>query len=334
MEQFVRQKEDRPNSSRDWIRATRGAAILLVLAVAGAACATDSDTGPLTTHDDGAKPGKPDAVDARNPEARTAIGAFRSANAQAVALAAYQQGQLQAGRVLAAQKWGLNRAPLLPPAPPAKKPKLTTEKGWETETGGPGLPPVITRVPTKDKVIFLTMDDGSNKDPRLIKMMKELNIPYSAFLTDREAGEDGYDYFRRMHKAGVPMHNHTLTHPELRKMTYAQQYKEICGQQENLKKAFGKRPPLFRPPYGDYNGDSLLAAKRCGVRAVPLWQQEVFPTKWDYRRADRRFHPGDIVLTHFRGSDEWDGTMPDVVRQVLKKADREGYAIARLEDYV
>jgi peptidoglycan/xylan/chitin deacetylase (PgdA/CDA1 family) len=250
-----------------------------------------------------------------------------------MALAALSQHRELARRVATAQRWGLAQAPRVPPLPPVVKPVLKTEKGWETNTGGPGLPPVITRVPTKDKVIFLTVDDGTYKDPRLIGMARDLGIPYSAFLTDQEAGDD-YGYFRRMHRAGVSINSHTLTHPYLRAMSYERQYHEICGQQRILSKAIGTRPRLFRPPYGAYNGDTLLAAKHCGVEVVPLWQEEVFPDHWEFRSEGHHLRPGDIVLTHFRGREQWKGTMPDVIREVLRRAAAEGYAIARLEDYV
>ncbi|MCZ9338685.1 polysaccharide deacetylase family protein, partial [Streptomyces sp. TRM76130] len=62
--------------------------------------------------------------------------------------------------------------------------------------------------------------------------------------------------------------------------------------------------------------------------------EEVFADHWDYREWDREIHPGDIVLTHFRGTKDWDGTMRDMVRSFLDKVTAEGYAVARLEDYL
>ena len=54
----------------------------------------------------------------------------------------------------------------------------------------------------------------------------------------------------------------------------------------------------------------------------------------EYREWDRDLHPGDIVLTHFRGKEDWKGTMPDMIRRVMKTVTDKGYAVARLEDYV
>ncbi|MFE5947291.1 polysaccharide deacetylase family protein [Streptomyces sp. NPDC056480] len=240
----------------------------------------------------------------------------------------------RAARVLAAKKWGLAKPPLEAPAPPAVKPKITTRKGFETD--GEDLPPVFTTVPTKQKIVFLTIDDGSEKDPELLRMMKELKIPYSAFLSDYVVKDD-YGYFARMQKSqesGVSLHNHTLNHRYLPGLSYKQQKREICGMQDVIEKRFGTRPPLFRPPYGNYNEDTLRAAKTCGVKAVPLWAAEAFPDHMEWREWDRDLHPGDIVLTHFRGKEDWKGSMADMVRRVMNVITAKGYAVAKLEDYV
>ncbi|MGP3999237.1 polysaccharide deacetylase family protein [Streptomyces sp. 8N706] len=192
---------------------------------------------------------------------------------------------------------------------------------------------MLTRVPTRDRVVFLTIDDGSHKDPQLIRMLRELQVPVSAFLSDYVVRDD-YGYFRELQKLGVSLNNHTLTHPDLRELSYEDQRKEICRQQVILEREFGVRPWLFRPPYGNYDQETLRAARSCGVRAVPLWTEEAFPDRIESADEKGELHPGDIILTHFRGRGEWPGTMPDMVRRVLARATAQGFAIARLEDYI
>lgn len=294
-------------------------------------------------------------------------------------------------RVAAAKSWKLEELPLRPPAPPARKPGLTSnvpvpgadgadgaddEKaeggggdggdgkqrgeagggeegrkgkrggkpgegangkggkgGGDEESGGAELPPVFTRVPTDDKVVFLTIDDGTEKDPRLLRMLRELEIPASFFITHSEARDD-YGYFRAAYEEGVAVHNHSVSHPELPRMSYAEQREEICRQQDTLAEEIGERPRMFRPPYGAFNRDTLRAAAECGADAVPLWSQEAFPDRMEWARPDQEFHPGDIILTHFRGSAQWQGDMIDMMRRVLDTVTEQGFAVARLEDYV
>ncbi|MCX4669303.1 polysaccharide deacetylase family protein [Streptomyces sp. NBC_01381] len=238
----------------------------------------------------------------------------------------------QVARAAAAKRWGLAKTPLAAPAAPAKKPRITTRKGFEVK-GQAGLPPVFTTIPTKKKIVFLTIDDGAEKDPALLKMMTQLKIPYTAFLSDYLVKED-YGYFKKMQSRGVSLNNHTLNHRYMPGLSYAGQRREICGMQDTIKKRYGKRPELFRPPYGNYNVDTLRAAKSCGIKAVPLWASEAFVDRMEWREWDKDLHPGDIILTHFRGREHWKGTMPDMIRKVMKTVTDKGYAVARLEDYL
>lgn len=239
-----------------------------------------------------------------------------------------------AARVAAAKRWGLKKVPLTAPPAPAKKPAITTRDGFEVDGHRRlGLPPVFTTVPTKERIVFLTIDDGEEKDPAFLRMMSELKIPYTAFLSDYLVKED-YGYFEQMRDRGAGLHNHTLHHPYLPALSYARQKREICGMQKIMEERYGERPALFRPPYGNYDKNTLRAAKTCGITHVPLWNEEVFADRWDYREWDRSLHPGDIVLSHFRGRDDWKGTMPDMIRRFLNKVTAEGYAVARLEDYL
>ncbi|WP_432134966.1 MULTISPECIES: polysaccharide deacetylase family protein [unclassified Streptomyces] len=276
--------------------------------------------------------GRDDGADGTRPAAGQQAGQEQPGRA----LTAYAD-RLEAAyarRVAAARHWRLKRVPLTPPAPPAHKPRITTRKGFEVDDHEKlGLPPVFTTVPTKDKVVFLTIDDGAEKDPAFLRMMRELDVPYTAFLSDYLVKED-YGYFKKMQRAGITLNNHTLHHPYLPALSYARQKREICGMQDVIEKHYGKRPLLFRPPYGNYNQDTLRAAKSCGVKYAPLWDEEVFVDHWEYREWDRDLHPGDIVLTHFRGRNDWKGTMPDMVRRFLDMVTAKGYAVARLEDYL
>lgn len=336
--QLVRQKEENaPGAPQNLVRLRSRTvlAALLVAALASACAAESADRndgghGGHGAHsgDGGGGGGGPvdsTTVKPGRPGPGPGTDAVKKADAAAVVKA-------QALRAVAARKWKLAKTPLAAPPPPAVKPRITTRKGFEV-TGGAKLPPVFTTVPTKEKIVFLTIDDGAEKDPELPRMMEELKIPYSAFLSDYVVKDD-YAYFKKMQARGVSLHNHTLSHPYLPGLSYDEQEREICGQQEKIKKQYGKRPELFRPPYGNYDARTLRAAKSCGVKAVPLWASEAFPDHMEWREWDRDLHPGDIVLTHFRGDEDWKGSMPDMIRHVMKTITDKGYAVAKLEDYV
>lgn len=244
------------------------------------------------------------------------------------------QAAERARMAAAAKRWGLDEVPIAPPPPPRVKPHITARAGFEVDHQEDwGLPPVFTTVPTRNKVVFLTIDDGSEKDPRFLQMMRDLKVPYTAFLSNYLVKDD-YGYFRTAQSYGNTLNNHTLTHPYLPGLSYEQQKHEICDMQDIMQKQFGKRPTVLRPPYGNYNQDTLVAAKSCGIKYAPIWNEEVYVDHWEFREDDQQLRRGDIVLTHFRGRSDWDGTMVDDMRRFLNKVTREGYAVARLEDYL
>ncbi|MFE8942608.1 polysaccharide deacetylase family protein [Streptomyces sp. NPDC007856] len=305
-------------------RARRGC-LLLGCGAAALACSAvlSSCAGPHTT--------RPPSSQAGPGVTRPASG--RGGPAQALSPQARQAVE-HARLVAAARRWGLAEAPLTPPPPPRTKPEITARAGFEVSHQDDwDLPPVFTTIPTRQKIVFLTIDDGSEKDPGFLRMMQELKVPYTAFLSDYLIKDD-YGYFRRMQSYGHTLDNHTLHHRYLPGLSYEEQKAEICGMQDIMKKRFGSRPTVFRPPYGNYNQDTLRAAKACGIRYAPIWNEEVYVDHWEYREDDQKMRRGDIVLTHFRGRSDWNGTMVDDMRRFLNKVTREGYAVARLEDYL
>ncbi|MFG2840068.1 polysaccharide deacetylase family protein [Streptomyces zaomyceticus] len=222
------------------------------------------------------------------------------------------------------RKWGLKPF-AAPPAPPAVKPVLR---------GAGGQVPVISEIPTTEKIVFITIDDGAEKDPEFVTMMKDLRVPVTMFLTDSAIRGD-YAYFAPLVAQGHGLANHTLTHPNLRTLSQDAQRREICGQQTRLKDRYGKAPRLFRPPYGNWNEATRAAAAECGVDAIVLWRESMQIKNMQYQRGDRKLHPGDIVLAHFRGPSELKGrTMTEMTATMLRRIQEQGFTVARLEDYV
>ncbi|UUU31451.1 polysaccharide deacetylase family protein [Streptomyces sp. CA-210063] len=223
------------------------------------------------------------------------------------------------------RRWGLSE-PLAPaPQPPDRPPA--------PRAADPGLAPVVDRVATRDKVVFLTYDDGAERDPRFVEMVRELRLPVSMFLTDSVVGP-GYGHFARLRAVGATVQNHTLDHTALRGLPYAGQRAEICGQQNKLKQRFGIRPTLFRPPYGVYDTTTLRAAADCGIWAVVLWRASMQITDLRYAVGDH-LRPGDIVLAQFRGPAQLNGaTLTRMTTRLLRRIQEQGLTVGRLEDYL
>lgn len=193
------------------------------------------------------------------------------------------------------------------------------------------LPPVVDHVPTRDPVVFLTYDDGAERDPRFVALVRERRLPVSMFLTDSVVGP-GYGHFARLRAVGASLQNHTLDHPALRGLPYAGQRAEICGQQHKLHARFGIRPRLFRPPYGTYDTTTLRAAADCGIAAVVLWRASLGAEgELTYTRGAPGLRAGDIVSVP---SGDASATLTEWTVRLLREIEGKGLRVGRLEDHL
>jgi peptidoglycan/xylan/chitin deacetylase (PgdA/CDA1 family) len=188
----------------------------------------------------------------------------------------------------------------------------------------PGLAPVITRIETDDPVVFLTIDDGLTRLPEGLALFQEKGIPASLFLVN-EPVESDPGFFQAL--PGTLVESHTQTHRNLRGAPQAEQEDEICGNAEVIERTFGRRPTLFRPPFGNYDEATRRAAANCGMRAVVIWQENVNYDVVGFRSV-QHFRPGDIILMHFRPS------FVQELNVIEQRVEEAGLRFALLEDYL
>lgn len=207
--------------------------------------------------------------------------------------------------------------PRFKPRPVAVRPDLPA---------GPTAP-LLHRVPTTQPVAFITIDDGVTKSPEAIALLRKSGVPVTLFLISKEATKNP-GYFATLEREGGVIESHTITHTSLRGLSYQRQRREICGSSDRLGQLFGRRPVLFRPPYGNYDQVTLRAARDCGMKAVLHWKQTADRGRVAYQAAQTTVRAGDIVLMHFRPAFAAD------FRAVLKAIHDAGLTPALLEDYI
>jgi peptidoglycan/xylan/chitin deacetylase (PgdA/CDA1 family) len=213
-----------------------------------------------------------------------------------------------------------------PPSPPAVK----------QVTLSPSNPTVFSRVPLTDKVVFVTIDDGIEKDPRFIQMVRDFQVPITLSLADVLIRDD-YAYFEKLYKTGyVSIQNHTVTHPlDMPRMSAAQQLDEVAGQQEKLRAEYGVAPYIFRPPGGNYDETTIGAVSQAGLSGVMLWKEAMQITDMQYQTSVHRLSPGDIILCHFRGPAQLHGeSMVHMMIHLYRRIQAQGFTVADITKYV
>jgi len=163
-----------------------------------------------------------------------------------------------------------------------------------------GAVPVISRIPTKQPVVFLTIDDGIVAEPDDAQLMQAAHVKATFFLVYRFIKDDPSFFANLSAQTGSDIQNHSYDHYVMTNLTYEQQKIDICKNADIFAEWYGKRPVLFRPSGGAYNDNTLRAAAACGMKALVLWDATVNNGEIAYQGDG--MHAGDIVLMHFRSA--------------------------------
>jgi peptidoglycan/xylan/chitin deacetylase (PgdA/CDA1 family) len=186
---------------------------------------------------------------------------------------------------------------------------------------------VTYKVDTDQPVVFLTIDDGLTRDADMVDVLEEHGLKATLFLTDQYVRQDA-DFFRHLRdRTGSLIENHTLDHPDLTTLSFAEQCRQLGETSDRYQREFGRRPTLVRPPYGEFNDDTLRAAEDSGARHVVHWTAVIDEGAVQFAAGDR-LTSGDIVLMHFREAFRAN------VERFVEEAQRSGLRPALLEDYL
>ncbi len=229
-------------------------------------------------------------------------------------------------------------APSTAPASAPSAPAVDPKTGRHSTLGGlvpdyvlppieNGMVPVLTRIPTEQKVVFLTIDDGAVKRESDLALLEKNGIKASLFLAHTFiAGHS--DFYRAYLDAGHLIEDHTMTHNlGFINLPYDQVKAEICGMADYEQKYFGRRPVFFRPPGGPYTMAVRQAAAECGMKAIVDWEAKANAESMQYQVGDT-LRPGDIVLMHFRPE------FPADLAAFTKAQKAAGLKVVLLEDYL
>lgn len=187
------------------------------------------------------------------------------------------------------------------------------------------IPKSVYRIKTKDKVAFITIDDGIYKTENSLAYVKANKLPVTAFLSSWTI-KSSKKYFNEFTQWGS-VQNHSATHASFAKKSTDLEH-EICYVQKRFAKKYDWRPWMLRPPYGA-GQDSQAVRKmgeKCGIQQIVMWDASVGNGKIRY--ANSKLRPGSIILMHFSKSLKKD------LELAVKKIREAGLEPANLDDYL
>lgn len=202
-----------------------------------------------------------------------------------------------------------------------KKWNVTYENTDEPKGQKPTQPPLDP----KGKYVALTFDDGPHPKvtPRVLKILKEYNAKATFFMLGVQV-EYYPDMAKKVAEAGHEIGNHSKGHPNLANMSLSEVRKQIIESSDRIEAATGRKPSLFRPPYGAMN-ESVKKVTKEQQTPIILWS--VDSLDWKSRNAQavnkevaKNIRPGSIVLMH-----DIHASTADALPQMLKSLKKQGY---------
>jgi peptidoglycan/xylan/chitin deacetylase (PgdA/CDA1 family) len=155
------------------------------------------------------------------------------------------------------------------------------------------------------KEIALTFDDGPGPyTPRVLNVLERYHVRATFFTIGKMLRYFSASTVREI-EDGDAIGDHTETHPLLAQLSAHGQREELFEQIARVELLGGKRPVLFRPPYGSFNAATMRELRAMHLLMV-LWSTDT----GDFRqpgvsviveRALAGARPGAIILLHDAG---------------------------------
>ena len=138
------------------------------------------------------------------------------------------------------------------------------------------------KVPFKDKVCVITIDDGFMSTYKVaFPVLKKYNYPATLFIytggfIDNWPAALTWDQIQDMMKYNIDIQSHSVSHPLLTKMKKGETYKnylnrikwELIASKKYLEQKLNSPVEYFAYPYGGYNKRVEKLCKQAGYKAL------------------------------------------------------------------
>ncbi|MCI0514209.1 polysaccharide deacetylase family protein [candidate division KSB1 bacterium] len=152
--------------------------------------------------------------------------------------------------------------------------------------------------------IYLTFDDGPHPEstPALLNLLARQATPATFFLIGERVRQFP-TLVRDMAAAGHRLENHSYHHLALWFWPRSQVRHSLQATNELIEDQIGRRPTLFRPPYGKFEWNTVQVAREMEMKVV-LWSlmphdyRHDLPARGLLKNMCRRLRPGTIMVLH------------------------------------
>jgi len=223
------------------------------------------------------------------------------------------------------------------PAPASAVEKTPAPAGAkEKAPAAPKEPPItFNSVHVDGPYIAMTFDDGPSAKltPELLDLLAARHIKATFFVLGENVAEHP-DIIARAAREGHEIASHSWSHPNFAKMSQEGIRSQLQRTDEAIASATGKRPTLFRPPYGSITPrEKVWIHDQFGYDII-LW--DVDPFDWKRpgpavvrSRILKETRRGSIVLSH----DIHPGTI-EAMPSTLDQLEAKGFKFVTVSELI
>lgn len=186
---------------------------------------------------------------------------------------------------------------------------------------------------TSKKEVALTFDDGPDAKITLqvLRVLQKYKVQGSFFFVGNYVKKYP-KVAQQVYQNGHLILNHSLNHQSYLNKSPKWIKKDLMAAEKAIAKAVGKRPAMFRPPYGDIDSVMIKEVDANGCKNI-IWSYDTLD--WTGILKDsiaqgikNNVRSGEIILMHSR-----QGTQPtaDALPTIIEYLQAAGYTIVRLD---
>lgn len=180
-----------------------------------------------------------------------------------------------------------------------------------------------------EKVIYLTFDGGyeNGYTDIILDTLKSNQVPAAFFVTGNYIQKHP-EIINRMVNEGHIVGNHTMSHPDMRKLNQCNFANQLFQTEEVYKSVTGfEMEKYYRPPCGQYSEANLEMSKELGYKTI-FWSlcyndynNNKQPSKEKaFSKLIPRIHPGAVILLHSTSK-----TSTLILDELIKQCLQMGY---------
>lgn len=224
------------------------------------------------------------------------------------------------------------------PSVPEKQDQPTEQEAIATEQEVMKNQVLFHKGSKHGKRVALTFDDGPDRKHTLhvLEVLKNEKVPATFFVVGNMVKKNP-DILKRIEQEGHVIGNHSWSHPQMTKISGKEVDAQIDRTNQAVYDIIGKKPLLFRPPYGAIN---KRVEKQIGGKGIKVVNWSVDTNDWRGRSSEQilntvksEVEPGGIILQHSSGGENLKGSM-EALPEIIKYLKEQGYEFVTVDKLI